>query len=108
MRIAVKRIGPVLAAGAAGLAISTAVAAFSSAPMAAGQPSEPTPAPVTVTTTILTAAPTPGPQDGMSCTSSSTSTKCQKHGDAEINAAIPAPYPGVYGVYGPFWGGSAG
>ena len=106
MRKTVKRIGPVLAAGAAGLAISTAVAAFSSAPMAAGQPTEPTP--VTVTTTVLTAAPSPGPQDGMACTSSATSTKCQKHGDAEINAAIPAPYPGVYGLYGPFWGGSAG
>jgi hypothetical protein len=104
MRIAVKQIGPVLAAAAAGLAVCTAVAAFSSAPMAAGQPTEPTP----VTTTVTVMAPPSGPPDGMSCTSSSTSTKCQKIGDAEINAAIPAPYPGVYGLYGPFWGGSAG
>jgi hypothetical protein len=28
-----------------------------------------------------------------------------KAGDAEINSAIPAPYPGPFGIYGPFWPG---
>lgn len=46
-----------------------------------------------------------GPPNPQICTASATSTKCLKQGDAEINAAIPAPYPGVYGVYGPFWAG---
>ncbi len=46
-----------------------------------------------------------GPPNPETCASSATSTKCLKQGDAEINAAIPAPYPGVYGIYGPFWAG---
>jgi hypothetical protein len=53
-------------------------------------------------------APAPGPADNQSCTSSATSTKCLKYGDAEINAAIPAPYPGPYSIYGPFYQGGAG
>jgi hypothetical protein len=78
MRI-LKFITPVLAAGAAAVAIS--------APPAAG-------------------ADTPqGPADQQTCVSSASSTICQKPGDAEINSSIPAPYPGVYGIYGPFWAG---
>ena len=44
-----------------------------------------------------------GPPNPETCASSATSSRCLKQGDAEINAAIPAPYPGVYGIYGPFW-----
>jgi hypothetical protein len=39
------------------------------------------------------------------CVSSATSTKCQSPGDAEINSSIPAPYPGPFAIYGPFWAG---
>ena len=46
-----------------------------------------------------------GPPNPDTCVASATSTKCLKQGDAEINAAIPAPYSGVYGIYGPFWAG---
>jgi hypothetical protein len=53
-------------------------------------------------------APAPGPADNQSCTSSATATKCLKNGDAEINAAIPAPYAGPYSIYGPFYQGGAG
>ena len=103
MRIGFKHVA--FTAGAVAVAISWA----QMTPMAAGQPTDqpaqPTP-PTTVTVTVQQSAP--GPQDSQACTSSSTATKCLKNGDAEINAAIPAPYPGVYGLYGPFWGGSAG
>lgn len=50
-------------------------------------------------------ADTQGPPNPDTCVSSVTSTKCLKQGDAEINASIPAPYPGVYGGYGPFFAG---
>lgn len=46
-----------------------------------------------------------GPPNPQTCTSSASATKCVKQGDAEINASIPAPYPGPFGVYGPFWAG---
>jgi hypothetical protein len=46
-----------------------------------------------------------GPPNPQTCVSSVTSTKCVKQGDAEINGSIPAPYPGVYSIYGPFWAG---
>jgi hypothetical protein len=100
MRIGLKFIAPVLATGAAAAAVGTIWAT----PIAAGQPDQPTPTPVTVTVM----APAPGPADNQSCTSSATSTKCLKNGDAEINAAIPAPYPGPYSIYGPFYQGGAG
>jgi hypothetical protein len=38
-----------------------------------------------------------------SCVTAATSTKCNKVGDAEINSSIPAPNPGPWAVYGPFW-----
>lgn len=99
MRIGLKFVMPVLAGAAAGVAFGLAPT-----PMSAADPT-PSPAPPTVTTTVTTAAAAPGPQDAQACTSSSFATKCIKNGDAEINASIPAPYPGVFGVYGPFWGG---
>jgi len=89
MRIGLKFITPALAAGAAALAIAAAPAAA----------------------VANAAAPNPntdsqqGPPNPLTCVSSSTATKCQKAGDAEINSSIPAPYPGVYGIYGPFWAG---
>ncbi len=84
------------------LGICTA-AALSAAPVASADPQPPPPAPPTVTVTVM--APAPGPQDNQACTSSVSSTKCVKPGDAEINAGIPAPYPGPFGVYGPYWAG---
>jgi hypothetical protein len=105
MHIRFKQITVLSAAAAAGIAVGTAVVAFGEAGMAAGQPREPTP--VTTTVTVM-APPAPAPQDNQSCTSSVSATKCVKNGDAEINAGIPAPYGGVYGIYGPFWAGSAG
>jgi hypothetical protein len=104
MHIRFKQITVFSAAAAAGTAVGAALVGFSAAPVAAGQPREPTP----VTTTVTVMAPAPGPQDNQSCTSSVSATKCVKNGDAEINAAIPAPYGGVYAIYGPFWAGSAG
>jgi len=80
-----------------------AAAAFAAAPVASAGPQPPPPAPPTVTVTVM--APAPGPQDNQACTSSVSSTKCVKPGDAEINAGIPAPYPGPFGVYGPYWAG---
>ncbi|MCW2650817.1 MAG: hypothetical protein JWR32_1793 [Mycobacterium sp.] len=85
-------------------AAGAAVAAFGATPTAAADPT-PAPATPTVTVTVTAPAPGPGPQDNQSCTSSLSSTKCVKNGDAEINAGIPAPYPGVFGIYGPFWAG---
>jgi hypothetical protein len=79
MRIGLKYLTPVLAAGAATMAIAGAATA------AADQQQ--------------------GPADQQYCTSSAASTKCVKRGDAEINSSIPAPYPGVFSVYGPFWAG---
>ena len=76
-----------------------AAAALAAAPAASADPRLSPPAPPTVT------APAPGPQDNQACTSSVSSTKCVKPGDAEINAGIPAPYPGPFGVYGPYWAG---
>jgi hypothetical protein len=101
MRIGLKFVAPMLATSAAAAA---AVGAICATPIAAGQPAQPTPTPTTVTVM----APAPGPQDNQSCTSSATSTKCVKAGEAEINAAIPAPYPGPYSIYGPFYQGGAG
>ena len=46
-----------------------------------------------------------GPPNPQSCVSSASASKCFKQGDAEINATIPAPYPGPYSIYGPFWPG---
>jgi len=80
MRIGLKFITPLLAAGAAAVAIAAA------APAVADTQQQ-------------------GPADQRSCVASATSTVCQKPGDAEINSSIPAPYPGVYGIYGPFWAG---
>jgi hypothetical protein len=80
-----------------------AAAALAAAPVASADPRPPPPAPPTVTVTVT--APAPGPQDNQACTSSVSSTKCVKPGDAEINAGIPAPYPGPFGVYGPYWAG---
>jgi hypothetical protein len=100
MRIGLKFIASGLSTGAAAVAIG----AICATPLAAGQPDQPTPTPATVTVM----APAPGPADNQSCTSSATSTKCLKNGDAEINAAIPAPYPGPYSIYGPFYQGGAG
>lgn len=80
-----------------------AAGALAAAPVASAQPQPPPPAPPTVTVTVM--APAPGPQDNQACTSSVSSTKCVKPGDAEINAGIPAPYPGPFGVYGPYWAG---
>jgi hypothetical protein len=71
MRIGLKYITPVLAAGAAAVAIAAA-------PTAAA-----------------------GPQP--SCVTSGTATKCQTPGNVEINSSIPAPNPGPWAVYGPFW-----
>jgi hypothetical protein len=78
MRIGLKVI-TLLAAGAAAVAIAAA-------PAAAADTQQ-------------------GPADQRSCVSSASATICQKPGDAEINSSIPAPYPGVFGVYGPFWAG---
>jgi hypothetical protein len=85
------------------LGICAGAAALAAAPVASAQPQPPPPAPPTVTVTVM--APAPGPQDSQACTSSVSSTKCVKPGDAEINAGIPAPYPGPFGVYGPYWAG---
>jgi hypothetical protein len=93
MRSGLKLITPALVACAAAASIAAA------RPAAADK--QPTPAPPTVT---VTAAPS-GPADNQSCTSSAASTKCWKPGDAEINATIPAPYPGPFGIYGPYWAG---
>jgi hypothetical protein len=78
MGIRVKYFVPLLAAGAA-------VATIASAPAAV--------------------ADQQGPPNPQNCISSTTSTKCVKQGDAEINSSIPAPYPGVYSIYGPYWAG---
>jgi hypothetical protein len=79
MRIGLKVITPVLAAAAAAVAIAAAPAAAADSQQ--------------------------GPADQRSCVSSASATICQKPGDAEINSSIPAPYPGVFGVYGPYWAG---
>src|ERR1700680_443367 len=98
MRIGLK-VTPVLAAVAAAVAIAAAPAA------GAADPEGPAPPPGG-----LMAAPPPppadtqqGPADQRSCVASASATICQKPGDAEINSSIPAPYPGVFGVYGPYW-----
>jgi hypothetical protein len=72
-------------------------------PIASADQTPSPPTPTTVTVTVQ--APAPGPQDNQACTSSVAATKCVKAGDAEIHAGIPAPYPGVFGVYGPYWAG---
>lgn len=71
MRIGLKYITPVLAAGAAAIAIA--------------------------------GAPTAAAASQQSCVVLGTSTKCQKPGEVEINSSIPAPNPGPWAVYGPFW-----
>jgi hypothetical protein len=102
MRLRLKFIAPMLATSAV---TAAAVGAICATPIAVGQPNQPTqPTPTTVTVM----APAPGPQDNQSCTSSATATKCTKNGDSEINAAIPAPFPGPYSIYGPFYQGGAG
>jgi hypothetical protein len=88
-------VAPVLAAGAA-------MAVLVGAPTVLAD-TQPTPAPPTVTATVV--APAPVPRDNQACTSSVTATKCAKAGDAEVNAAIPGPFGGVYSIYGPFWAG---
>jgi hypothetical protein len=102
MRIGLKLVAPMLAMGAA----TAAVGVICATPVALGQPDQPSPEPTPTTVTVM--APAPGPQDSQSCTSSATATKCLKNGDAEINAAIPAPFPGPYSIYGPFYQGGAG
>ena len=77
MRINPRYLTPVLAAGAAALAIAAA-------PTAAAAQGE----------------------TGQSCVTLGTSTKCQAPGDVEINSSIPAPPVGPWAVYGPFWGGN--
>lgn len=79
MGIRLKYFTTILASGAAAVAIAAAPAAA--------------------------AADQQGPPNPQNCTSSASSTKCVKQGDAEINATIPAPYPGPFGLYGPFWPG---
>jgi hypothetical protein len=96
MRLQLKYITPVLAAG-------TAAAAIAAAPTAVADNHTPPPPP----TVTVTAAP-PGPPNAQVCNPSAAATKCVKTGDAEINASVPAPYAGTYGIYGPFWGGGAG
>jgi hypothetical protein len=71
MRTGLKFITPVLAAGAAAVAIAAA-------PIAAAD----------------------NPQQ---CVIKGTATKCQNRGNVEINSSIPAPNPGPWAVYGPFW-----
>ena len=71
MRIGLKYITPVLAAGAAAIAIA--------------------------------GAPPAAAASQQSCVVLGTSTKCQKPGEVEINSSIPAPNPGPWAVYGPFW-----
>ena len=100
MRLGLKFITPMLATGAT----AAAIGALCATPIAASQPDQPSPTPTTVTVV----APAPGPADNQSCTSSATATKCLKNGDAEINAAIPAPFPGPFSAYGPFYAGGAG
>ena len=85
------------------LGTCAATAALAAAPVAGADTKPAPPTPTTVTVTVM--APAPGPQDNQSCTSSVSSTKCVKNGDAEINAGIPAPYPGPFGIYGPYWAG---
>lgn len=79
MRISLRYAKAVLALGAAAVAIAAAPAAVADNQQ--------------------------GPPNPQTCNSSATATKCLKQGDAEINASIPSPYAGVYGVYGPFWAG---
>jgi hypothetical protein len=71
MRIGLKYITPVLAAGAAAIAIA--------------------------------GAPPAAAASQQSCVVLGTSTKCQTPGEVEINSSIPAPNPGPWAVYGPFW-----
>jgi hypothetical protein len=80
MRIGLKFITPVLAAGAAAVALAAA-------PTAGAEPQQ------------------QGPRRSAELRLVGSATICQKPGDAEINSSIPAPYPGVYGIYGPFWAG---
>jgi hypothetical protein len=102
MQLGLKFIAPMLATGAT----AAAIGALCVTPIAAGQPDQPSPTPTPTTVTVM--APAPGPADNQSCTSSATATKCLKNGDAEINAAIPAPFPGPWASYGPFYAGGAG
>jgi len=78
MRIELKYMTTVLVSGAAVIAVAAA-------PTAAADRQSPT-----------------NPQN---CVALPASTKCAKTGDAEVNSSIPAPYPGVFGIYGPFWAG---
>jgi hypothetical protein len=71
MRIGLKYVTPVLAAGAAAVAIA--------------------------------AAPIASADNEQHCVTKGTATKCQSQGNVEINSSIPAPNPGPWAVYGPFW-----
>jgi hypothetical protein len=52
---------------------------------------------------LAAAAPATASPNQETCVTSATTTKCQKVGNAEINSSIPAPNPGPFAVYGPFW-----
>ena len=79
MRIELKYLTSVLAAGFAAVSIAVAPTAA-----AADQPSS---------------------SAQQSCVSTASVTKCVAPGDAEINSSIPAPYGGPFAIYGPFWAG---
>ena len=51
----------------------------------------------------IAGAPTAAATSQSSCVMLGTSTKCQMPGEVEINSSIPAPNPGPWAVYGPFW-----
>jgi hypothetical protein len=51
----------------------------------------------------IAGAPTAAATGQSSCVTLGTSAKCQMPGEVEINSSIPAPNPGPWAVYGPFW-----
>jgi hypothetical protein len=51
----------------------------------------------------IATAPTAAADNHQSCVTLGTATKCQKAGDVEVNSSIPAPNPGPWAIYGPFW-----
>jgi hypothetical protein len=53
--------------------------------------------------TIAAAPPAAAQTQQQACIQTTQATKCQTPGDVEINSSIPAPNPGPWAVYGPFW-----
>jgi hypothetical protein len=51
----------------------------------------------------IAAAPIAVADNPQQCVTKGTATKCQNQGNVEINSSIPAPNPGPWAVYGPFW-----